>query len=59
MDGAEYIGMDVHKETVSIAVTDSADKVAIGSVIEMSGSRILQFIHGLRETFHVRFEEAT
>src|SRR5947207_15942465 len=34
MDSTKYIGMDVHKETVSIAVMNSAGMVVTESIIE-------------------------
>jgi hypothetical protein len=34
MDDTKYIGMDVHKETISIAVLNSAGKLVMESVIE-------------------------
>lgn len=59
MNSTKYIGMDIHKETVSIAVMDSAGKVLMESVMETKASTILQFIHGLRGDLHVTFEEGT
>jgi len=56
---AKYIGMDVHKETISIAVMNAAGKFAMESVIETKASTVLQFIHGLRGDLHVTFEEGT
>jgi hypothetical protein len=34
MDDTKYIGMDVHKETISIAVLNSSGKLVMQSVIE-------------------------
>ena len=34
MIGTKYIGMDVHKESISIAVRNSVSKVVMESVIE-------------------------
>jgi hypothetical protein len=59
MDSTKYIGMDVHKETVSIAVMNSAGKVVTESIIETKAATILQFIQGLRGTLQVTFEEGT
>ena len=42
MDDTKYIGMDVHKESVSIAVMNSAGKVVMESVIGTKASMILQ-----------------
>src|SRR6516164_3600472 len=55
----KYIGMDVHKESISIAVRNSAGKVVMESVIETKASMILQFIDGLRGDLRVTFEEGT
>ena len=48
MDSKKYIGMDVHKESISIAVMNSAGKIVMECVIETKASMILQFIDGLR-----------
>jgi hypothetical protein len=48
MDNTKYIGMDVHKETISIAVLDSTGKLVMESVIETKAITIVQFIRGLR-----------
>src|SRR6202140_670402 len=59
MTNTQYIGMDVHKETILIAVRNCAGKIVMECVIETKASMILQFIHGLREDLHVTFEEGT
>ena len=59
MDSTKYIGMDVHKETVSIAVMNSAGKLVVESIIETKTATILQLIQGLRGDLHVTFEEGT
>jgi hypothetical protein len=59
MDNAKYIGMDVHKESISIAVRNSAGKVVMECVIETKANMILDFVHGLRGDVHVTFEEGT
>ena len=43
MDGKKYIGMDVHKESISIAVMNSAGKIVLECVVETKASIILQF----------------
>jgi hypothetical protein len=48
MTSTKYIGMDVHKESISIAVLNFAGKVVMECVIETKASTLLQFIHGLR-----------
>src|SRR5271166_6072176 len=59
MDSKKYIGMDVHKESISIAVRNDAGKIVMECVIETKASMILQFIDGLRGDVHVTFEEGT
>jgi hypothetical protein len=57
MTNTKYIGMDVHKESISIAVRNEAGKIVMECVIETKASMILQFIDGLRGDLHVTFEE--
>ena len=59
MISTKYIGMDVHKESISIAVRNCAGKVMMECVIETKASMILQFIDGLRGDVQVTFEEGT
>jgi len=59
MDSAKYIGLDVHKESISIAVLNAAGKIVMECVIETKAITILQFLHGLRGELHVTFEEGT
>src|ERR1700681_520422 len=59
MDSKKYIGMDVHKESISIAVMNGAGKIGMECVIETKASIILQFIDGLRGDVQVTFEEGT
>ena len=47
MDSKKYIGMDVHKESISIAVMNGAGKIGMEFVIETKASMILQFFGGL------------
>src|ERR1022692_908994 len=55
----KYIGMDVHKEAIVIAVLNQGGKLVMESVIETKASSILQFFHGLRGELHVTWEEGT
>src|SRR5437016_7387298 len=59
MTSVKYIGMDVHKEAISIAVMNSAGKIVMECVIETKASTILQFIDGLHGDLRVTFEEGT
>src|SRR6266576_1879489 len=55
----QYIGMDVHKEAIVIAVLDGSGKLIMETILETKASSILQFIHGLRGELHVTWEEGT
>ena len=56
MDSVKYIGMDVHKEAISIAVLNSSGKLVMESIMETKAITILQFVHGLRGSLHVTKE---
>jgi len=55
----KYIGMEVHKEAIVIAVLGGSGKLVMESIVETKASSILQFIHGLRGELHVTWEEGT
>ena len=59
MDSVKYIGMDVHKEAISIAVLNSSGKLVMECTIETKAITILDFLKGLRGSLHVTFEEGT
>ena len=59
MDSTKYIGMDVHRETISIAVINAAGKVVMESILETKATTVVQFVQGLRGDLQVTFEEGT
>ena len=59
MNDAKYIGLDVHQATISATVLDSTGKLVMESILETKAATILQFIHGLRGSLQVTFEEGT
>ena len=59
MDSMKYIGLDVHKDAIVIAVLNDAGKLVMESIIETKASTILQLIQGLRGDLYVTFEEGT
>ena len=59
MDNTKYIGMDVHKEAISIAVLNSSGKLVMECIIETKAIAILQFLQGLSGSLHVTLEEGT
>src|ERR1700758_5178791 len=59
MNDAKYIGMDVHTATISAAVRDSSGNLVMEATLETKAVTILEFLHGLRGSLHVTFEEGT
>src|SRR3981081_2053676 len=59
MEGAKYIGMDVHKDSISIAVLNSSGKLVMESIMETKAITFLEFVHGRRGSLHLTFEEGT
>src|SRR5882762_214463 len=59
MNDVKYIGLDVHQATISAAVLDSTGKLVMEVVLETKAATLLQFIHGLRGSLRVTFEEGT
>src|SRR5882724_415108 len=59
MLSTKYIGMDVHKETASIAVLNSSGKLVMESILETKANTIIQFVQGLRGHLRVTLEEGT
>src|SRR3984957_19167881 len=55
----KYIGMDVHKEAIAIAVMNGDGKLGMESILETKAITILEFIEGGRGDLHVTFEEGT
>lgn len=59
MNRNKYLGMDVHKATISVAVRDAAGKLTMESIIETKAATILEFIHGIGGNLSLTFEEGT
>jgi transposase len=55
----KYIGMDVHKEAIVIAVLNGSGKLVMETIVETKASSIVQFLHGLRGELHGTWEEGT
>ena len=55
----KYIGLDVHKEAIAVAVLNGAGKLVMESIVETKASTLLDFLQGLRGELHVTLEEAT
>lgn len=59
MNSVKYVGLDVHKDTISAAVLDSEGRLVMQSVLATSAQPVLDFIQGLRGVIHITFEEST
>ena len=46
-----YIGLDFHHATISVAVLDPSGKLVMEAILKTKAETILQFIHGLRGSF--------
>ena len=55
----KYIGLDVHKEAISIAVLNEAGKLVMESIMETKTSTLVEFLDGLSGELHVTLEEGT
>src|SRR6202167_3198587 len=59
MDKIKYIGLDVHRDTISAAVLNESGRLLQQSVLMTRTTAILDFIGGVRGSLHVTFEEGT
>jgi transposase len=59
MESLRYIGLDVHRDTISVAVLDEQGRLLMQSVLATRAAALLDFIGGVRGTVHVTFEEGT
>jgi hypothetical protein len=59
MNDVKYMGLDVHRATISVVFLDSTGHPVMGSIIETKAATILQLIHGLSGSLQVTLEEGT
>jgi len=57
MTSTKYIGMDVHKESISIAVMNSAGKIVMECVIETKANMICSLSMGCAATCRSRLKK--
>ena len=55
----KYIGLDVHKEAITVAVRNGAGKLVMESIIETKAVTLVQLLQGVRGELHVTLEEGT
>lgn len=54
-----YVGLDVHKASICVAVLNDKGKLVMESVVETSAATVLDSLKGLRGPVEVTFEEGT
>jgi len=59
MNSIKYVGLDVHRDTISVAVLNAEGKRVMQCVLATQAKAIVEFFAGLRGTLHVSFEEGT
>jgi transposase len=59
MNSVRYVGLDVHRDTISVAVLDEGGRLMMQSVLATRAAAILDFLGGIRGTLHVTLEEGT
>jgi transposase len=59
MESLKYVGLDVHRDTISVVVLDGDGKLVMQTILATHAAAILDFVGGLRGTVHMTFEEGT
>src|SRR5271165_4121573 len=59
MESLKYVGLDVHRDTISVVVLEESGKMVMQSILATHAAAILDFIGGLSGTVQVTFEEGT
>lgn len=59
INNVKYIGLDVHKEAITVAVRNGAGKLVMESILETKANTLLEFLRGVGGELHVTLEEGT
>lgn len=59
MSDVKFIGLDVHKTSISAAVLNESGKLVMQSVFMTNAAAVLAFVRGVSGTLRVTFEEGT
>ena len=58
MNSIKYVGLDVHRDTISVAVLNAEGKRVMQCVLATQAKAIVEFFAGLRGTLHVSSKKA-
>jgi transposase len=59
MSDVKFIGLDVHKTSISAAVLNESGKLVMQAVFMTNAAAVVGFLHGVPGTVRVTFEEGT
>jgi transposase len=59
MESLKYVGLDVHRDTISVVVLEESGKMVMQTTLATQSGAILDFIGGLRGSVQLTFEEGT
>ena len=59
MNSVRYVGLDVHRDTISAAVLNESGRLIQQSILATRAAAILDLVAGIRGTLHITFEEGT
>src|SRR5688572_15655663 len=55
----KYVGLDVHQASTVVSVREEGGRVIARGVVPTEAHALTEFVHGMRGTVHVVFEEGT
>jgi transposase len=59
MESLKYVGLDVHRDTISVVVLEESGKMVMQTILATHAAALLDFVGGLRGSVHITFEEGT
>src|SRR6202051_1755646 len=59
MESLKYVGLDVHRDTISVAVLEESGKMVMQTILATQSGALVDFVGGLRGSVHLTFEEGT
>jgi hypothetical protein len=54
MNSVRYVGLNVHRDTISVVVLDESGRLMMESVLVTRASAIVDFVHGLSDKLRRR-----